>query len=457
MRTPMRRDALIQIFYHMQTHQTFSPAASQQDLAAHFVPGSNLVGPAIGIGSGCYVTDVNGRCYLDLEAGPGVNSVGHCHEKVVAAIREQAGKMLQGPGRNYSPLTVDLAGRISGLTKNRLSRVFFANSGAEANDGAVKISFRYATKKNRLGYGVIAMEHGFHGRLSLPLSLTGNAARKKGFGPYASFPGVLYAPAPYFYRSDAKNELDFGMAIARRIEELIKTSAPGEVSTLIAEPIICVGGVLPPPPNYWPEVQAICRRHGITLIHDEVFSGWGRTGKLFAHQHWDVQPDIVTFAKAIGGGVPIGGFMATEQLGTAFEEGDHFTTFGSNNQIGMAAGHAVLDILESERLPDRAAEMGKYFLAGLERLKAKHVAIGDVRGLGLMIGVELVKNRDTKEPDAALTRHVHAKLRERNVLVSTTGVHGCVVRITPPLTITTTEIDHALDQLDAVLKEAAHV
>lgn len=426
-------------------------------LETHFIPGSSMTRPAICSGLGCEVIDDEGNRYLDLEAGPGVNSVGHCHEKVVQAIRDQAGKLLQGPGRNYSLLSASLAERISALTNNRMPRVFFTNSGAEANDGAVKLAFKHATKQHRQGYGVIAMEHGFHGRLSLPLSLTGNASRKKGFGPYAAFPGIVHAPAPYFYRSAATNELDFGMQTARCLEDMLKTRAPGEVVALIAEPIICVGGVLTPPENYWPEVQAICRKHRITLINDEIFTGWGRTGKMFAHQHWNIQPDIVTFAKAIGGGVPIGGFFATETVGTAFDEGDHFTTFGANNQIGMAAGHAVLDILEQEHLAERAGELGKYFLEGLRRLAHKHLSIGDVRGMGLMIGVEMVQDRDSKEPHPKLTQYIQSELRKRGVLVSITGVHGCVLRITPPLVITTAQIDFSLEQLDAVLNGASNV
>jgi len=416
----------------------------------HLVPGSNMGHPAIVEGRGCTVTDVDGKRYLDLEAGPGVLSVGHCHPAVVGAVREQAGRLMQGPGRYFSPLTSALAERISHLTGDRLSRVFFVNSGAEANDGAIKASFRYATKTHRQGYGVIALEHGFHGRLSLPLSLTGNASRKKGFGPYSAFPGIVHAPAPYFYRSDARSELDFGLACARQIEDIIKTRAPGEIVTMILEPIICVGGVLVPPPNYLPEVQAICRKHRITLVMDEVFSGWGRTGRLFAHQHWGVEPDIVTFAKAIGGGAPLGGFIATETLGTAFEEGDHFTTFGANNQLGMAAGHAVLDILSAEDLAARAVERGDYFLAGLRQLQAEFPCIGDVRGMGLMIGVELVKNRQSREPDSELTGLVQKQLRARGILVSTTGVFGCVLRITPPLVITKDEIDRALREFREV-------
>jgi 4-aminobutyrate aminotransferase-like enzyme len=217
---------------------------------------------------------------------------------------------------------------------------------------------------------------------------------------------------------------------------------------MIAEPVICVGGVLTPPPEYWPKVEAICKKNNVALIHDEVFSGWGRTGKTFAHEHWNTKPDIVTFAKAIGGGLPLGGFMATEEMGTAFEEGDHFTTFGANNQVGIAAGHAVLDILEREQLAQRSAEMGALFSEGLRRLAVKHKAIGDVRGLGLMIGVEVVKDRATREPAAQLTKRLQQAMRERGVLVSITGVLGCVLRITPPLVITGAQVEQALEAFD---------
>jgi 4-aminobutyrate aminotransferase-like enzyme len=208
---------------------------------------------------------------------------------------------------------------------------------------------------------------------------------------------------------------------------------------------------LTPPPEYWPKVEAICRRNNITLIHDEVFSGWGRTGKMFAHEHWNVKPDAVTFAKAIGGGLPLGGFIATEELGTAFDEGDHFTTFGANNQVGVAAGHAVLDIIAEEHLVARSADLGRTFLERLRRLAAKHACIGDVRGLGLMIGVEIVKDRASREPSPQLTRRVQQAMRERGVLVSITGVHGCVLRITPPLVISEAQVDAAVRTLDAAL------
>src|SRR5699024_768353 len=223
--------------------------------------------------------------------------------KVVSAIREQAGTLLQGPGRNYSRLTVDLAKRMTQASDNRFTRVFFANSGAEGNDGAIKLALKHATRTQKQGHGILAVEHGFHGRTSLALSLTGNASRKKGFGPYASFPGVVHVSAPYCYRCPLSSlnrdgKMGCGLKCAEDIEDAVKTRVPGEAAVMISEPILCVGGVLTPPDEYWPRVQEICRKNKITLIMDEVFAGWGRTGKLFAHQHWDVEPDIVSFAKA---------------------------------------------------------------------------------------------------------------------------------------------------------------
>jgi 4-aminobutyrate aminotransferase-like enzyme len=423
-----------------------------EGLADNLVPGGGMSEPVIVEGAGATVIDEAGNAYLDLEAGPGVLSVGHCHPKVVAAIQAQATKLMQGPGRYHSRLTSTLARKISRTTGDRLKRVFFANSGAEANDGAIKIAFKHATRTGKQGFGILAVEHGFHGRTSVGLSLTGNASRKKGFGPYASFPGIVHVPAPYCYRCPlGLTYPTCKTKCADTVEDALKTRVPGAAAVMIAEPVICVGGVLTPPPEYWPKVEAICRRNNITLIHDEVFSGWGRTGKMFAHEHWNVKPDAVTFAKAIGGGLPLGGFIATEELGTAFDEGDHFTTFGANNQVGVAAGHAVLDIIAEEHLVARSADLGRTFLERLRRLAAKHACIGDVRGLGLMIGVEIVKDRASREPSPQLTRRVQQAMRERGVLVSITGVHGCVLRITPPLVISEAQVDAAVRTLDAAL------
>ncbi|HEX7126060.1 MAG TPA: aspartate aminotransferase family protein [Thermodesulfobacteriota bacterium] len=429
------------------------PANARDELATHLIPGPMMSRPVIVSGQGAEVTDDEGARYIDLEAGPGVLSVGHCHPKVVEAIRDQAGRLMQGPGRYHSRLTSRLATEITEQTGGQLSRVFFVNSGAEANDGAVKLGLRYATRTGKQGFGIIAMEHGFHGRTALPLSLTGNAGRKKGFGPYSSFPGVVHVQPPYCYRcplsyKNTSPGSHCGLKCADGVEEALKTRVPGDAAILISESVICVGGVFPPPRDYWPKVAEICAKHGIVLILDEVFSGWGRTGKTFAYQHWDVSPDIVTFAKAIGGGLPLGGFMAKEPISVAFDEGDHFTTFGPNNQVGVAAGLAVLRVMKEENLAEKARVRGEQFMEGLQALARKHRVIGDVRGLGLMIGVELVRSRETREPNPAFTKKIHEELRRRKVLVSTTGVNGSVIRITPPLVITGEQVEASLRAFD---------
>lgn len=422
-----------------------------EELGDYLVPNTNST-PVIVEGKGAEVFDEEGQRYLDLEGGPGVVSVGHCHPKVVAAVREQAGKLMQGPGRNFSRITLTLAKRLSDLLGNGIKRIFFANSGAEANDGAIKIALKHAFASGKQGTGIIALDHGFHGRSSLALSLTGQASKKKGFGPYVSFPGIVHAPAPYCYRCPlALDPATCGTKCADAIENLLKTRVPGEAAIMIAEPIIAVGGIIVPPDEYWPKVQDICSRHKITLVLDEVFTGFGRTGRDFAHQHWDLRPNIVTFAKAIGGGLPMAGFATTDEIAKPFDPADHFTTFGSNNQVGIAAAHAVLDILKEEKLSEKAKASGLVFLKGLRELAEKFDIIGDVRGRGLLIGVELVHDRIKKTPAPDLAKKIQTHLRDQGVLISITGVHGCVLRITPPLIISQAQIERALDAISCAL------
>lgn len=426
-------------------------SVAKRNTLAKLIPPTNP-GPIIVEGKGCLVTDDTGRTFIDMEGGPGVSSVGHCHPKVVEAVRVQAGKLLHSPGRYLSHLAVSLVERISDLTGGRLCRTFFANSGAEANDGAVKVSLKHALLSGKQGFGIISLEHSFHGRLSLPLALTGQADRKKGFGAYASFPGVVHVPAPYCYRCPLhlKPESCAGYC-ATVLEESMKTRVPGEVATMIVEPILAVGGVIIPPKHWWERVKAFCKNNKVTLIVDEVFVGYGRTGKMFAHQHYDVEPQVMSFAKAIGGGVPMAGFSATEEIGDSFEKGDHFSTFGVNNQLGLVAAHAVLDVIDEENLVAETARKGELFAGGLRKLASKHEVIGDVRAKGLMIGVELVTNRETKEPAAELTQKLIAEMRKKDIFITSTGAYNCVIRLTPPLVISDEQIATVLEALDESL------
>ena len=428
----------------ISTSEAMNESSSAPAKLNEFLVVNQNIEPCLASGHGAEVCDEQGRHYIDLEAGPGVASVGHCHPRVVQAIKDQAERLLQVPGRYHSVRTMSLARRISDLAGGRLRRTFFANSGAESADGAIKCSLKHAANTGKKGFGIIALEHAFHGRLSLPLALTGIAKQKRGMGPYATFPGVVHAPTPYCYRCPLKLEPDkCGTACADVVEDMLHTRVPGEAAVMIAEPILGVGGVIVPPDDYWPKVQAICKRHRITLVMDEVFAGFGRTGDDFAHQHYGLEPDIVTFAKAIGGGVPLGGFICTEELGTAFEPGDHFTTYGAKNQLGIAAGHAVLDILRDEALKDRAREHGAAFLEGLRSLQKRFPIVGDVRGRGLMIGFELVRDPG-RAPAPDLAKALEREVLKRGALISTTGAFGNVLRITPPLVIEASQVERAI-------------
>ena len=433
-----------------------SKANDASELNNYLVANQNIE-PVLVSGSGAEVFDRSDKSFIDLEAGPGVANVGHCHPAVVDAIKRQAEKLLQIPGRYHSTLTLDLAKRLAALTGERLRRTFFANSGAEANEGAIKCGLKHAVNTRKQGYGILAFDHGFHGRLSLSSALSGMSNQKRGMGSFATFPGIAHVPAPYCYRCPlGLSAPSCNLKCADLVNEAIKTRVPGDAAIMIAEPILGVGGVLTPPEGYWAKVEDICKSNKVTLIHDEVFVGFGRTGKWFAHEWYDTKPDMITFAKAIGGGVPLSGFMATEELGTAFAPSDHFTTFGAKNQIGIAAAHAVLDVLAKENLLERALSAGRRFMDRL-RLAAKRFPIlGDVRGKGLMIGIEIVDPKD-KAPLAAAAKSLQERIVKRGALISTTGVNANILRITPPLVITDDQIDRACDAIEGSLAEEMQV
>jgi 4-aminobutyrate aminotransferase-like enzyme len=274
-------------------------------------------------------------------------------------------------------------------------------------------------------------------------------------GTFGTFPGIVHVHAPYCYRCPFGAKPDTcGAKCADAVADAIKTRVPGEAAVMIAEPILGVGGVIVPPDNYWNKVGDILHTNKVTLIHDEVFVGFGRTGKWFAHDWYGTKPDIVTFAKTIGGGVPLGGFMATEALGTAFEPPDHFTTYGAKNQLGIAAAHAVLDVIEGEKLMYRASSAGERFMKNLGEIQKRRPILGDVRGKGLMIGLEIV-DPATQAPAADAAKKMEKSMLQRGVLISTTGVNANVLRITPPLVISDAQIDRACEAVDAALAEAS--
>ncbi|MEM2947069.1 MAG: aspartate aminotransferase family protein, partial [Candidatus Bathyarchaeia archaeon] len=337
---------------------------------------------------GATIKDVAGKEYIDCFSGISVVNAGHCHPEVVNAAIEQAKKLVHVCSYvYYVPVTIKLAEKLAEITPPKLEKTFFGNSGAEAVECAIKLARKF-TKK----YELIALMCSFHGRTLGTLSVTGQAGRRKyDMGPYLS--GVSFAPPPYCYRCPfEKSYPDCDLLCARSIRNVIDYCTSKGVAAFIAEPVMGEGGIIPPPSEYFKLVKEILDENGILFIDDEVQTGFGRTGKLFGIQHYGVEPDIMTLAKGIADGFPLGACIARKDIGDSFEPGDHLSTFGGN-PVSAAAALANINVILNERLSEQAEEKGAYIMKRLNEMKDELPLIGDVRGKGLMIGIELVKDK----------------------------------------------------------------
>jgi 4-aminobutyrate aminotransferase / (S)-3-amino-2-methylpropionate transaminase / 5-aminovalerate transaminase len=390
---------------------------------------------------GAVITDAGGKDYLDCFAGISVVNSGHCNPEVVEAVQAQVAKLIHCCSYiYYSQPTADLAEKLAQIAPGRLNKTFFANSGAEAIEGAVKLAKLYTGK-----HEILSLQYGFHGRTWGALSLTGNASRKLRGGPYA--PGVAFAAAPYVYRSAWPHDPDRCVQeCVRAIEETIRFSTSGDVAAFIAEPVLGEGGIIVPPTSYFGRVKEVLDRHKILFIADEVQTGFGRTGKMFAIEHYGVEPDILVTAKGIADGFPLSGFTTRDEIAAAFRPGDHLSTFGGN-PVCCAAGLANIAYMERENLPERALQHGRHVEEKLKALQARFPIIGDVRGLGLMIGLELVKDAQLT-PAAAEAEAIREECRKKGLLVGLGGAYGNVIRIQPPLVISREQLDQAVAILD---------
>ena len=397
-------------------------------------------------GKGALVKDIDEKEYIDCFSGIAVVNMGHCHPKVVKAIQEQASKLLHTSGIYYTIPAALLAEKMASIVPKGLKKSFFCNSGAEAIEGAVKLAKKFAHNKGRLGTEVISLECSFHGRTAMTLTLTGQKKYKVGLGAFANYPGVVHAPAPYCYRCPLKYP-ECGINCARELERVIARCTTGDVAAFIMEPIMGEGGIIVPPDEYFPEVLKICEENSILFVADEIQTGFGRCGKFFAVDIWDVKPDVITFAKGIADGLPIGGFISTDEVAAAFTPGDHFSTFGGN-PVACAAALANIKAMVEEKTPEKAERLGSRFLEGLNELMGKHNIIGEIRGRGLMIGVELVKNRKTKTPAEAEASQMQGECIKRGILVGRGGVFKNVIRIQPPLVMTEQQANKVLEVLD---------
>jgi 4-aminobutyrate aminotransferase len=405
--------------------------------------------------SGTKIKDAEGRVYTDLFSGIGVNNVGHRHPEVVSAIDSQVRKFMHVSAYYYHEPAARLARRLIEVSPDSLAKVFFCNSGTEAIDGAIKFCKLHAFSRQKGGAAVVALKGSFHGRLSLTLTLTGQRRLKEKLASYANFPGVVHTTCPYHYRyGKGLSEDEFGKVCADEIGDTIENFAPGDVSAVIVEPVLGEGGIIVPPDTFLPRLAKICREKAVPLVADEVQTGFGRTGKMFACENWSVEPDVMALAKALGGGLPLGAILVSNQIAESAKPGDHFNTF-FGNPVSCAAGIAVLSVMEKERLPEKAARTGERILSQLSEAEEELPNVGQVRGKGLMIGVELVKDKGTKEPSPDLAKAVKKDMLARGYLVGVGGILKNVVRVQPPLTLTEEDAAKATAELVSSMKRAS--
>ncbi len=392
-----------------------------------------------------YLFDDTGRRYLDLFAGIVTVSVGHCHPRVTRAMQDQLGMLAHTTTIYLHPNIARMAAKLASKMPPGLDVTYFVNSGSEANDLAILLARAFTGH-----HDVIAVRNSYHGGSPASMPLTSHHTWKY---PQQLNTGVHHALCPDPYRSPFPGTPEeIATRSANDIRELVRYSTPGRIAAFIAEPIQGVGGATHGAPNYLPEAYAAARAAGGLCIADEVQTGFGRTGtEYWGFQNFDVVPDIVTMAKGIGNGAPLAAVTTRREIAEKLTQRIHFNTFGGN-PVSMAAGLAVLEAIDEDGLQQNARVVGGRFKAGLQELQRRHRIIGDVRGMGLMLGVELVRDRHTKEPAREETLATMEQLREFGILIGKGGLDGNVLRIKPPMCITAADVDFALEALDQALK-----
>jgi 4-aminobutyrate aminotransferase-like enzyme len=387
-----------------------------------------------------YVWDVEGRKYLDFFGGILTVSVGHANPKVTGPVKAQIDRLQHLSTLYPNEAIVALAEKVAQITPGELKSSFFTSSGTEANEAGILLA-RMATGS----YDVVALRHAYSGSSALAKGVTAQAPwRKSGVISV----GVAHAINPYCYRCPLSLKYpDCEVACAKDVENLIQTGTSGQIAAFIAEPIQGVGGFITPPPEYFKIVFKAVKKYGGLFISDEVQTGFGRTGKKwFGIEHWEVTPDIMTCAKGMANGAPIGATITTKELAASFQ-GLTISTFGGNPVTSVAA-KATIEFIEEEQLLENADRVGSYFRGKLDELQQKYPVIGDVRGKGLMLGLELVKDRVSKEPAPTATTLLLERTREHGLLVGKGGLYGNVIRLSPMLNIGKTDVDEAVSILD---------
>src|ERR1700726_661987 len=392
-----------------------------------------------------YLWDLEGHKYLDFFGGIVTIGVGHCNPKVTSKINAQVNKLQHTSTLFPNEAIVALAEKLAEITPDKLQKSFFTSSGTEANEAAILLA-RMASPS----YDIVALRHAYSGGSALAKSVTAQSAWRKA-GVISV--GVSHAVNPYCYRCPLHLKYpECGVACANDVEGVIQTTTSGSIASFIAEPIQGVGGFITPPPEYFKIVHRIVKNYGGLFISDEVQTGWGRTGKKWwGIEQWEVTPDIITSAKSMGNGVPVGATITTSELAGKFQ-GLNIATLGGNPVTSVAA-KATIDFIEEENLLENAHSVGSYFRGKLEELQAKHALIGEVRGMGLMQALELVKDRKTKEPAPEATAQVMERARDNGLLIGKGGLFGNVLRLSPMLNISRGDVDEGVRLLDKAFSE----
>jgi 4-aminobutyrate aminotransferase len=393
---------------------------------------------------GAHLHTVDGRDVLDFGCGIGVTNLGHRHPAVVAAVHEQVDRLWHTSVTTFHPQMIEAAAALVSVTPPGLDQVFLNNTGAEAVEGAIKLARRFTGRSE-----IIAFVGAFHGRTYGALSLTASkAAYRRGMGPL--LPGVHHIRYPYCFRYCSHPAGALCDLVERELQLLFATTtAPDTVAAIVVEPVQGEGGYVVPPATFMPMLRKVCDEHGILLVADEVQSGFGRTGRMFAVDHTAVEPDIMCVAKALGNGMPIAATIARHRVMHAWHEGEHGSTYGGN-PVACAAAIAVIETLTRDRIPERADRLGRRVMERARGWQKQMPELADVRGLGLMIGLEFMHDG---APATALVDRIASNALARDLLVLSCGIDGNVIRLIPPLTIPEPELDAGLDILEAAMRE----
>jgi 4-aminobutyrate aminotransferase len=435
--------------------QDYTPQSTNESVEAQYgdylMPIWKELNVPIQRAEGCTVQDFDGNEYLDVFSGISVTNVGHRNEAVVEAAKAQLDEFIHGCTYVHPHETAAALGeKLASVTPGDLKKSFFCNSGTEAVEGAIKLARKYTGNKE-----ILALEMSFHGRTLGSLALTGNKSYKADMAPTIN--DVAHTAPPYAYRCSRCDDNACSSDCATGIERVIDTHTADDLAAIVVEPVMGEGGIIVPPNGWLSRVQEIAHDRGALVIADEVQTGYGRTGEMWAVDHFDVQPDILTQAKGIANGMPLGAFTASEEIADAFEAGDHLSTFGGN-PVACAAALATIEELQ-DGIVDGARDRGEWLSDRISGMADEYDVVGDVRGLGMMQGIELIDpieigpNEVAPAPDATLAKHVGKSLREQGIIIGVGGFYSNVLRFQPPLTITTDQLEQAVGAIESTLDD----